>query len=328
MSSPSEDAKSGNAGPGIDGGRIPRPIIKKMSWPFPIIWIVPLAAAALTGYFLYEQHQQQGKEIVIEFPDANGIVAGQTQLMVRGVRVGEVKSVELTDDHRHAAVNVRLNRSDDFVAKKGTLVWLVRPQLSLTNISGLNTLVSGPYIEALPGEGDEETHFYGLLNPPVLVGTGIRIILHAERVEHITLDSPLMYRGIQVGAVQDIRLSDEADTANITVYVWSNFVPLIRSDSQFWIIKGADIQGGLFSGLKVKLDSLSALLSGGIAFATPDDAGAMVSDGAAFDLNENSKDEWLKWKPKIPLPATTSGSGEDEGTVKQDVNGLPALKKE
>ena len=54
----------------------------------------------------------------------------------------------------------------------------------------------------------------------------------------------------------------------------------------------------------------------------------MVADGAAFDLNENSKDEWLKWKPKIPLPHIDSMNGENEKTIKQEQNGLPALKKE
>ena len=240
-----------------DNAEIPRPIIKKMHWPFPIIWIIPLAAAALAGYFLYQRHQQLGKEIVIEFPDVNGIVAGQTQMLVRGVSVGEVKSVELSNDHQHALAHVRLSHADAFIARKGTLVWMVRRQLSLSNVSGLNTLISGPYIEALPGDGPEETHFKGQLNPPVLIGFGIRIILHADRLEHITLDSPLTYRGIQVGAVQDIRLSNEADAANVTVFLWKEYIPLVRSNSQFWIIKGADIQGGLFGGLKLKLDSIS-----------------------------------------------------------------------
>jgi paraquat-inducible protein B len=329
MTLPSEKQNAGDGGAwrGPDPD-IPRPVIKKMRWPFPIVWIVPLAAAVLAGYFLYERHRQQGKEISIEFPDGNGIIAGQTQMLVHGISVGEVKSIELSEDHQHAIAHVRLNQADAFIAKKGTLIWVVRPQLSLSNISGLNTLVSGPYIEALPGEGDEETHFYGRLNPPVLIGSGIRIILHGERLEHISPDSPLTYRGIQVGEVQDIRLSDEADAANITVYVWSEYIPLVRSNSQFWIIKGADIQGGLFGGLKLKLDSLSALLAGGIAFATPDEPGAVVSDGGAFDLNENSKDEWLKWKPKIRLPRVDSVNASEEKTIKQDQNSLPALKKD
>ncbi len=59
-------------------GALPRPIIRKMRWPFPLIWVVPVVAAALTGYFLYERHRERGREITIEFTEAPGLKPGES----------------------------------------------------------------------------------------------------------------------------------------------------------------------------------------------------------------------------------------------------------
>jgi len=43
------------------------------------------------------------------------------------------------------------------------------------------------------------------------------------------------------------------------------------------------------------------IVAGGIAFATPDDAGSPVKDEALFLLHEKPQPEWLDWLPKIPI---------------------------
>ncbi len=234
---------------------------------------------------------------------------------MRGVTVGQVKSVQLSKDLQHVEVRARLATAYDSVARADTVFWLVRPEISLENISGLNTLMSGPYIEANPGSGAQTKSFKGLEQPPRREFDGLKVILHANALGSLTLDSPVNYRGIKVGVVQDIRLSDEADSVNVTVIIWDRYRDLVRSKSQFWVVKGADIKGGLFTGLKVQLDSIRSILTGGVAFATPEkDPGNPVSEESQFFLNEESKDEWLKWKPKIPVEAKEAKieSGKDE----------------
>jgi hypothetical protein len=55
--------------PADDSGKPPLPKIKKMRWPFPIIWIVPVIAACLAGYYVEQHHQENGIEIAISFDD-------------------------------------------------------------------------------------------------------------------------------------------------------------------------------------------------------------------------------------------------------------------
>jgi paraquat-inducible protein B len=45
------------------------------------------------------------------------------------------------------------------------------------------------------------------------------------------------------------------------------------------------------------------LITGGIAFATPDDPKSLpAKDGTIFLLHDKPQKEWLEWMPKIPIP--------------------------
>ena len=56
-------------------------------------------------------------------------------------------------------------------------------------------------------------------------------------------------------------------------------------------------------GAEVNVESLKSLVSGGINFATPDEAkgGEPVKDGTLFRLYDEPKKEWLEWAPAISV---------------------------
>jgi paraquat-inducible protein B len=90
------------------------------------------------------------------------------------------------------------------------------------------------------------------------------------------------------------------------------------------MLRGADLQGSLFGGVKLKLGSVQNLLSGGVGFATPEtDYGQFVTEGGTFQLHDQAKDEWLKWKPKIQLPPDASGSGEQKAAADSNKKRMP-----
>lgn len=300
------------------------PIIEKQRWPFPWIWIVPLIALAVGGWYLYQYEREQGPMLSIHFNDASGLKVGQSTLQLHGVDVGMVKHIVLSEDKKSAVVQVRLQRPQSDLARKNTKFWIVKPQITDMSISGLNTVISGPYVTAQPGDGEATTEFAGLEGEPVVSGPGLRVILHADRLEHLQVSSPVYYRGFQVGVVQDIRLSDEADQANVTLFIWPHYTPLVRRDSKFWSVSGADIRGGVFSGVKVQLDSLRALISGGIAFATPTNTQfEPIKDGAQFDLYNEAGKGWQDWQPRIKLPTDDNSAAVNKANADQKVS-LPA----
>jgi paraquat-inducible protein B len=301
-------------------GAFPKPVIRRRWWPFPIVWGIPLLAIVVAGYYFSEHQRDRGPDIVLAFSDASGVKAGDTTVNYRGADVGQVTAVELSGDQRRVRVKVRLRGSATAFAKEGAQFWIVRPEISAGTISGLGTIVSGPYIEAVPGTGRAASEFDGLQKAPTWTGDGLEIILHADRLERIQPDAPVYYRGIQVGTIRDAKLGANATHVDITLTIWGPYRQLVRANSMFWTVKGADIQGGVFSGVKVSLGSLRTLLQGGISFASPDDpVGKPVEDGKDFTLYDEPKKEWLTWAPRLPVGRV--GAGEAEGGGAGDAGG-------
>ena len=280
-----------------------------MRWPYPLIWIVPIAAAVALGIYLHDHSKDDGPTIRILFKDAYGLHTDETIAQYRGVEIGKVSAIRLSDDHHYAVVELHLRRPAASIATAGALFWIVRPEISIGNIAGLGTLVTGPYIQALPGTGPAESEFTGLEKPPLVPDDeGLWLVLHVDRVEKLQPDSPISYRGVRVGTIEEVQLAPDATHVDVHAVIWRRYTPLVHQRTQFWRISGADVKGGVFSGIEVKLDSLQALLTGGIAFATPEtDAGPVATEADQFIVHDQPKSEWLSWSPKI---AINPGSGD------------------
>ena len=147
--------------------RMPEPTISRMRWPFPLIWIIPIAAIAVAGYYFYDQHKQRGPEITIELANADGLRPGETPVDVLGVQVGQVIGTSLSQDKHHVLVHAQMNASDAGVAVDGSQFWIVRADLGSGNLSALSTVISGPYVEATVGTGKPRSDFRGRSSPPV-----------------------------------------------------------------------------------------------------------------------------------------------------------------
>ena len=89
--------------------------------------------------------------------------------------------------------------------------WVVRPELSTRGVSGLDTVLSGVYIE---GSWDSEigllkqTRFKGLADTasvPVRCSEGLQIALRTTPGGSLTDNSPITFRGIEVGRVGKAR---------------------------------------------------------------------------------------------------------------------------
>jgi paraquat-inducible protein B len=219
------------------------------------------------------------------------------------VQIGEVTEVELSEDRKAALVTARLRRSAASVARDGTAFWIVRPQIGIGNITGLSTVIAGPHIEALPGGSKSRSEFTGLEGPPVASERrGLKIVLSSGHLGGLKTGSPVLYRGVEVGAVQDFRLSADARVVNIQVFIPQRYANLVRKGTKFWNVSGVEVSGGLFRGVEIDVESMKTLMAGGIAFATPDDPGdGPAKDGAVFPLHDKPKKEWMDWAPKIPV---------------------------
>jgi paraquat-inducible protein B len=287
----------------MTGEELPRARVRRRRL-FDLAWLVPLAAAIIAGYLMWDRLRERGPEIEISFADGGGVRVGITPVKYRGVTIGEVSGVSLSEDRKRVLVRVRLQRSAAGIAAEGTTFWIVRPQVGFGSITGLGTVLTGPEIQALPGKGEaRRTEFAGLDNAPVAQeAEGLNIILRAERPRSIRPNTPVQYRGVDVGVVQKLELGPNSTSADVHVVIFARYAGLVRQGSAFWNTSGVNVKGGLLKGVEVDIESLRAIATGGIEFATPSEKSPRVKPGTVFFLHDQPKNEWLAWLPRIPVP--------------------------
>jgi len=280
--------------------RLPKAKIQKdaLSWFF---WTLPVAAVALCAWFLLHDFVFAGPTITVYFQDAQGLQAQNSMLKYRGIRIGDVESLKLTKNGQTVSVKVKLDHSAAEVARAGSTFWIVRPQLKLGAISGLQTIVSGSYITVQPGTGPRTNVFNGVAEAPIVPIPGVNITLLANNLDSLENQSGVFYRGVQVGEVTGLHLDENARFVVVDARIRQEYAPLVRADSQFWNAGGINAHVGLFTGLQITAESASTLVSGGIAFATPVNYGPAATNGSIFALNEKPDPKWQNWNPYVPL---------------------------
>ncbi|MBU0993655.1 MAG: MCE family protein [Proteobacteria bacterium] len=259
-----------------------------------------------TIFRLYDNFQNAMKgeiPITISFQNGNGLKENQTWIKFKGTIIGQVKTIVLNTDRKGVVVNANLFETYMDFARTDSQFWLVKPQIGIKGISGLDTLIAGPYIEGCPGSGEPLYTFTGLSKRPENVDTdGLKIILFSDKLGSLYSGAPVYYRQIHVGEVADYTLSKTSDKIRIEIQIEPLYAPLVRQNSKFWRVSGVDINVKL-TGVEIKTESLTSLVSGGIAFATPEnkEMGHMARENDTYQLYNDPKSKWLKWRPEIDL---------------------------
>ncbi len=249
--------------------------------------------------------------ILVRFVEGHGLAIGDV-VKFRGIVVGEVVQIALTEDLNGIDVHVRLAASGQPLARSGTRFWIERPRVQLTGVSGLDTLTSGQHLAAVAGPAGaaEQRVFDGLEEPPAMMerqAGGLEIVLTSRDRQGVTRGAPLTYRGLDVGHIVSVGLSADASQIEMRAYVEPAYRNLIRKNSVFWSVGGFDASFG-FSGLEISSESLATIAAGGVALGTPDPPGALATVGAEFELEDEPAD-WRRWTPRIPVGASTLPRG-------------------
>ena len=237
------------------------------------IWVLPLIALLLGGWLGWRAYNEAGIEIQVTFETGEGLQAGKTEVIYKGMSIGKLTAMELDDrgERRGVRATLEMDKRVEHQLLSNTRFWLVKPSVSLAGITGLETLVSGNYIAASPGDGEPTRKFTALNEPPPLADTapGLHLTLKAERLGSLNRDSPVFYKQIQVGRVKSYALLEDQNQVEVKVFIQPEFASLVRKHTRFWNASGVSIDAGL-SGVKVRTESLASIVAGGIAFATPE----------------------------------------------------------
>ena len=274
----------------IEIGELPEIAVKKKGG-FSIVWIIPIVAALVGGWLAYKTISEKGPTITITFEEGGGLEVDKTKIKYKAVEVGTVKSVDLLPDLSGVSVTAELSKKSERHLTENTRFWVVSPRIGLGGISGLETLVSGDYIAIDPRPGPPTLKFTGLDKPPGVTREeeGAQFQLRAKNLGSSTPGAPIFFHDIQVGRILETTLQEDGPGVVIDIFIEAPHHLRVQDTSRFWQISGIEVSMDA-EGVDVKMASLAALLSGGIAFDTPATAGGSnepSKPGTAFKVFKN-----------------------------------------
>ncbi|MFT5604629.1 MAG: paraquat-inducible protein B [Paracoccaceae bacterium] len=252
------------------------------------IWLLPIVAVAIAGWLMYQNLNEHGLTVTVAFDNGSGISVGKTTVIYQGINVGKVKSLQLDDDLEGVTATLELSPQIAPLIKSNTRFWLVKPQISLSGISGLDTLVAGNYISFQPGDGQPANRFDALTEPPPQANNspGLRLKLKSSSLGSLTVGAPVLYQQIDVGDLEGYQLIE--DGVELIVRIDTPYRHLVNESSRFWLQSGVKVSASL-QGIKVDAGSFASILLGGIAFDTPDKSQEKVQSNTGFKLFESQE---------------------------------------
>lgn len=270
----------------------PQRRLGRRGWHLSPVWLVPLIAGLVGISMLVHTWLSAGPKVTISFQSAVGLEAGKTAVKYKNVVVGHVQGLRLSPDHARVLVTVALNKEAEDLARSDTRFWVVRPRIGVGGISGVETVLSGAFIEVDSGDkGEATSNFTGLESPPtVLRGSpGRAFVLHAEDIGSLDIGSPVYYRRIPVGQVASYQLDADGKGVTLQVFVYAPHDKLVNQATRFWNASGLDVSLST-DGFKFNAQSVATVLAGGVAFSTPTEhAAPPANDHTRFVLARDER---------------------------------------
>lgn len=255
------------------------------------IWIVPIVALLIGLWLIYDNYTKAGKQITLSMTNAEGIEAGKTKIKVHSVDIGQVEQVTLSEDLGHIEVIARITPKAEPMLVKDTQLWVVKPRIGLEGISGLNTVISGAYIELQPGKSEEETDQFNVLDqPPISLNgaKGVHVNLIGKVGNALRVGDPVTYQGLRVGRVVSAVFDPKQRQMKHELFIEHPYDVLVTENSRFWTTVGIDVKLDS-EGFKANIPTVESLIAGGVSFGHADDRpmGKPVVSETTFELYAN-----------------------------------------
>ncbi|MFJ4376237.1 MlaD family protein [Pseudomonas japonica] len=236
---------------------------------------------------------QAGIRVKVKLSDFEGLQAGRTPVMYKGIQVGTLKTLKVESDLNSAMAELTLDPLAEDYLVQGTQFWVVKPSISLAGITGLEALVKGNYIAVRPGDKgaapQREFEARAKAPPLDLKAPGLHLVLFSDNLGSLEVGSPILYRQVKVGTVQSYQFSRKHQKRLlIGVHIEPEYAGLVNGSTRFWNASGITLTGGL-SGIQIKSESLQSLMAGGISFDTPTPNVALKRRIPTFRLHENQE---------------------------------------
>jgi paraquat-inducible protein B len=255
-----------------------------------VVWIIPILAAVVAIGIAIQRVRNEGPTITIVFKGASGIEAGKTFIKYKDVTIGQVTTVQLSDDYSKVVVTAKVAKHAAGLIVEDAKFWVVEPRVSLSGVSGLSTLLSGQYLGFQAGKSVKRARLFTALDvaPVITDQPGVRLRLIAKTLGSVGIGAPIYYRSLPVGQVEAYTLAADGKSIEALVFIGAPYDKYVTTATRFWNASGIEVAAGA-SGVEIRTESIVAVLVGGLAFDVPDflPSGAPVAANTEFALYQN-----------------------------------------
>ncbi|MCZ0961382.1 PqiB family protein [Paracoccus benzoatiresistens] len=252
-----------------------------------VIWLVPIIALVVTAAIAWNAYAERGTVIEVEFADATGVTPGETALRFREITVGQVEGVSFTSDLSRVVVRIRVDKDVAPYIDSDAAFWIVRPQVTAQGVTRLDTVLTGSFIEGYwdAAVSTPQERFVGQERAPLVRSDtpGSWVTLAMENAGGISEGAPVLYRGVQVGRMENLRLADSEDQVVADAFIEAPHDKRLTTSTVFWDTSGFSLSLGA-SGVSFNVNSLSSLLQGGVSFDTLVSGGRPIEPGHVYTL--------------------------------------------
>lgn len=201
--------------------------------------------------------------------DASKLSEGM-DIKYMGLTVGKVEKLELQNVKKQIKATAYIEgQYYPLLAKTGSKFNVISPEISTSGVKNIDAALQN-YISVEAGSGKTETQFT-LEDTDTLRTTydsGFPVIVETSDAQGIQVEAPVLYRGMQVGIVKKMSLSELGDRVFIHLAIENKYQHLVRNNTEFWAASGYTMDISL-QGVSMNSGTMSQLLNGGIAFSTP-----------------------------------------------------------
>ncbi|MDV7104380.1 MlaD family protein [Vibrio sp. TH_r3] len=219
------------------------------------------------------KEKQHSTSISLTSDDSYGLSVG-TEILYRGFSVGSISAINLVKDQ--VTFEALIDNEYQHLIKSNNRFFVssaANAQLTQSGVSiSLPTakqLLAGSISFISKGDNNANSDYRLFANQSLAEladyeQSGIyKITLFASQLPSVSKGSPLLYRNLEVGKVQDYSLTTNG--VEITVAIDNKYKHLLSEQTVFWNRSGVEVQADL-SGVSIKAAPLKSLLQGGIAF--------------------------------------------------------------
>lgn len=211
-----------------------------------------------------------------------------TRVMYRGEVMGSIHGIEHKDGV--AKLDVGILPQFEYILRENSKFWIVTPEISLTGLSDTDALFGGAYISFSAGDGATTKKFNVLTTPPSKSTSeqGLQLVLTASSGSIVSPSSPISYRGIVVGQVDNVALEKLEDDVAISVTIDEKYRHLVNEYTRFYNASGVTIEGSI-GNMLIDTESMDSILKGGISFINSNEnrAESPLQEGSKFTLFKN-----------------------------------------